>query len=248
MEKRIKRILVVDDDSNIRRSLARVLRLHGLEVVEAADGNAAVRCAVESKPDLLLLDIRMPGIDGVATFCKVREALPMIPAVFMTAYASSERADAATLAGAIRVLPKPLNLEDTLDIISESLATAPVLIVDDHDDFLRSLARSFDSVGIPTVTVGSLENAVAEIRKRPDRVVIADVFLQDGKGLELLSECGCEEDRPPLILVTGHSDWFSNSATLNDLRKLDIVCLAKPLDMDELVTRVQQLRSTRSAG
>lgn len=243
---RVNRVLIVDDEPSIRRSLGRVLRLHGFETLEASGGAEALQQVIQSPPDLVILDIRMPGMDGVEAFARIRSQQPNLPAIFMTAYASCERALAAQYAGGLCVMPKPLEIDDLLSMIQVAITDAPVLIVDDQVDFLRSLARSLQAAGIQSTTVASLELAVSELRKRPDRVVIADVFLDDGNGLDLLSEFDTGSSPPPLILVTGRADWYSSSAAESQLANLNLTCLPKPLDIEGLVRTVQGLQVSRT--
>lgn len=242
MSAKMRSVLLVDDDDQIRSSLARVLRAKGYDVREACDGNSAIAVALEQQPDMLILDVRMPGMDGVETFVEIRREFPAIPAVFMTAYASGDRAAAAIDAGGLRVLPKPLELNRLCGIIEDAISSAPVLIVDDNAHFLRSLARSLHSAGIPSVTVDSLKEAVLQVRQRPNRVVIADVFLKDGRGFELLAESGKAVQPPPLILVTGHADWYSETDMQDQLSSAETKCLPKPLDIDDLIATVRKLQ------
>ncbi len=238
-----KRVLIVDDDSGIRRSLSRILRSKQLTTFEAADGLEAVEIVKNESPDLAILDIRMPGIDGVETFRKIRELKPSMPAIFMTAYSSSERAVAATAAGALCVLMKPLEPAVMLQVVERAVHVAPVLVVDDNEEFLRSLARSLDSAGVQTVTVSSLAMASAELRKRPDRVVIADVFLRDGNGFDLLAEYEGGLDVLPLIFVTGHADWYESSKVATGSGASNVRCLPKPLDIDSLLQTIGDIRA-----
>ena len=121
------RILVVDDEAPARERLKRLLReLEGVEVVgEAADGKAALTATAELQPDLLLLDIRMPGMDGMAT-AKHLATLPNSPRViFTTAY--GEHALEAFEAEAIDYLVKPVRKERLQQALQrlEKLSPAP---------------------------------------------------------------------------------------------------------------------------
>ncbi len=106
-----KRVLIADDDAGIRHSLARIMRCKGLEVETACDGRAAVDLSGRFAPDLLLLDIRMPEVDGVEAFEQIRATRPEVTAILMTAYSSSGQVDRAIQLGALSVLPKPLDID-----------------------------------------------------------------------------------------------------------------------------------------
>lgn len=92
-----QRLLIIDDDQGIRHSLARIFRGIGLEVELAADGESAVSIAQWFKPDCVLTDVRLPGIDGPTTCRLIRDGLPNVSTIFMTAYSASEQVRRAAL-------------------------------------------------------------------------------------------------------------------------------------------------------
>ncbi len=112
MKRTEKKILVVDDDEGIRTSLARILRAEGHHVQVACDGLEAIGVCEDYRPDLLLSDIRMPGMDGVETFRQLREQIPELTVIFMTAYSASEMTKEAARCGALSVLSKPIDIEN----------------------------------------------------------------------------------------------------------------------------------------
>jgi two-component system, OmpR family, response regulator len=79
------RLLVVDDEPNIRELLSASLRYAGFDVVTASDGREAVQVAEQARPDLMLLDVMLPDMDGFAVASRLRAAGRRIPAVFLTA-------------------------------------------------------------------------------------------------------------------------------------------------------------------
>ena len=93
-----ERILLVDDHPLTRSALAGLLRQHGFDVVgEAADGEEAITCAASLRPDLILLDLSMPGLDGLSALPRLRDAAPECEVVVLTASGTEEN-----LLGAIR--------------------------------------------------------------------------------------------------------------------------------------------------
>ena len=234
-----KRILLVDDDEGVRTSLARILRASGQSVSVAQDGYQALQLVMEGmSPDLLLIDIRMPGMDGVETFEKCREHCPGLVAIFMTAYSSSERTIEAAERGALKVLSKPLEIPSLLELITASLNTSPVLIADDDPVLLKSVARALRANGILVETASSLKEAALLLRQRPNRVVVADVFLEDGHGYELLRDDLNASGEPSLILITGHADWLDGE-TAKSL-KGKALFLPKPLNIEQLIEQVNR--------
>ena len=105
-------VLIVDDEPDIRRIAKLGLsRVGGMEVVEAANGAEALVRAKEDKPDAVLLDVMMPGLDGPSTLARLREdpATSGIPVVFLTAKAIAAELDRLKSLGAAGVLTKPFD-------------------------------------------------------------------------------------------------------------------------------------------
>jgi two-component system OmpR family response regulator len=112
---RRRTILLVDDDPDIRRMAALSLeRIGGFEVSVVASGDEAIARATREPPDLLLLDVSMPGIDGPATFAALRRhaATERVPVVFFTATSSDDEVSRLLALGAIGVVSKPFDLMD----------------------------------------------------------------------------------------------------------------------------------------
>lgn len=113
-----KRILVVDDDQDFRESIQMVLIEEGHETMAAADGMEAVGVYAEARPDLVLLDYRMPGIDGYETFERIIKADPDARVIITSAYAIDENARRAAEDRSLRsLLGKPIPLGALRDAI-----------------------------------------------------------------------------------------------------------------------------------
>ncbi len=116
-----QRILVVDDEESHRIMLRAVLQDEGYEIIEATDGQEAVR-AVEQEPfDLALMDIRMTNMNGIEALFEIRKVSPMMPVLIMTAYASVKTAVSALKAGAFDYLTKPLDIDELKILIQRGI-------------------------------------------------------------------------------------------------------------------------------
>jgi DNA-binding response OmpR family regulator len=102
-------VLVVDDESSLRHTLTRILRQSGCEVTSAADGFEALSLAATTHFDLVYLDIRLPGKDGVQTLRELRQQAPQLPVILLTAYGSLQTALEALRLGATDYLLKPID-------------------------------------------------------------------------------------------------------------------------------------------
>jgi UDP-3-O-[3-hydroxymyristoyl] N-acetylglucosamine deacetylase len=115
-------VLVVDDEASIRRSLEGVLKDEGFSVVLAEDGESAIRLLMNTRPALVLLDIWMPGMDGLETLRKIKEVHADLPVVMISGHATISTAVAATRAGAVDFLEKPLDLSGTIQLVRRVLS------------------------------------------------------------------------------------------------------------------------------
>ena len=117
----MKTILVADDDRGMARTVCDILRRHGWSATEVHSGEAAVAAATAQRFAVVLMDVRMPGLNGVEAFRIIREAQPQTPVILMTAYAAPDLLSQAEREGVLQILPKPLpwnTLSGLLDKIS----------------------------------------------------------------------------------------------------------------------------------
>ncbi len=118
-----KTILIVEDYDDTRHLIRFMLQMLGHRVVEATDGREAVECAQKEHPDLILMDLGLPIMDGVAATQQIRtiDGISDIPVICVTAHCEKYRKE-ALLAGANLVVRKPVDMEDLKPILSEYLS------------------------------------------------------------------------------------------------------------------------------
>jgi DNA-binding NtrC family response regulator len=115
-------ILVVDDDQSIATAFERFLRHEGHVCTLASNAEEALRLVGERDPDLVVMDIRMPGVDGLQALQQLRSRYPDLYVVMMTAYGTSQTSIDAIRAGAFEYLTKPLDLDQLRNVIRHALA------------------------------------------------------------------------------------------------------------------------------
>ena len=120
------KILVVDDDPSSLELMEAILVPNGYEIITANDGSKAVAIMVEKKPDLILLDIMMPGLDGYSTLAKIKgnKTISKIPVVMLTAMGFQLNKELALRFGAVGYITKPVDLAELLKTISRLLPVA----------------------------------------------------------------------------------------------------------------------------
>jgi len=114
-------LLIVDDEPSILQTLGGLLTDEGFEVITAANGYEALKKIENESPDLVLLDIWMPGIDGIETLKEIKKAAPYIPVIIITGHGTIETAVRATKLGAFDLIEKPLSIDKVLVSIHNAL-------------------------------------------------------------------------------------------------------------------------------
>ena len=124
------RILIVDDEVTVRMLLRDVLEMEGYEVDEAEDGPAALGLMAQARPDLVLLDIMMPGMSGIDVLAQVRSdaALRDLPVVLLTAAGDDDTTWAGWTTGASLYLNKPFDHVNLLEWVARLIAESPAVL------------------------------------------------------------------------------------------------------------------------
>jgi len=119
----VTRVLLADDHTMLRQSLRRALTEHGLDVVgEAGDGDEAARLAIELLPDVVLMDVSMPVLDGVEATRIIRDSAAQVQVVILTMHADKGVLDRAIRAGAVGYLVKDCTMEEVVRTVRQAAA------------------------------------------------------------------------------------------------------------------------------
>ena len=176
-----RRILVVDDEESILRSLAGVLEDEGYDVALTRSGEEALEAVETEDPDLVLLDVWLPGIDGIDTLRELRTRYPDLPVLMMSGHANIETAVRATKLGAYDFIEKPLNLDKILLDIENALRARK--LVEENRYWRERWTRRYEMIGESP--------AVREVREQirivaPTRASVL-ITGENGTGKELVA-------------------------------------------------------------
>ncbi len=119
----MNKILIVDDDDQLRKSFAKLLGEEGYHVESTASGEEGLQRVRSASPDVVVLDVRLPGMNGLETFKAIHAFDPKLPVIFMTAFSTTETAIEATKMGAFDYVLKPFDIPDMLKTIRQALDT-----------------------------------------------------------------------------------------------------------------------------
>lgn len=179
-------IVIIDDDPQLRRSLARLLTDDSHEVEGLGTGEAGIEYLLSHPADLVILDLRLPGMDGMATFQAIRKLDPKLPVIIMTAYGTTETAIEATKQGAFDYVLKPFEVSSFLKIVDEALKAG---------SFMRSRVALNPSLSNQEREAGEAligrSQAMQEVYKAIGRVAPTDATVlirgESGTGKELVA-------------------------------------------------------------
>jgi DNA-binding NtrC family response regulator len=178
------RVLVVDDEPDMAQATAAILRRAGHEATLETDAARALDHLGARRPDLLVTDLRMPGVDGLALVEAARALTPPVPVVVLTGYASVASAVDAMRRGAADYLPKPFQTDELLLRVERALAFARL------QDENRSLRERVEVAAAPPALIGE-SPALREVLRLAEKVAPTDTRVliagESGTGKELLA-------------------------------------------------------------
>jgi nitrogen regulation protein NR(I) len=120
-------VLIIDDDAQLRQSFSRLLGEEGYAVRDAASGEAGIEAIREKTPDLVVMDVRMPGMDGLEALKRIQKIDAKLPVLIMTAFGTTETAIEATKQGAFDYVLKPFDIPEMLEIIAQAVDAGRVM-------------------------------------------------------------------------------------------------------------------------
>jgi two-component system nitrogen regulation response regulator NtrX len=175
------RILIVDDQAAVREELAYALSFEGFETVEAKDGEAALAAAGDGDFAVVLLDIKMPGLDGMQVLSQLRKDHPSLPVVMISGHGDIETAVVAVKQGAYDFLPKPFDTDRVLVSVNNALRLRD--LTRENRNLRSQLAREHQILGE--------SEGVQEIHRIIERVAPTEAAVlitgENGTGKELVA-------------------------------------------------------------
>jgi two-component system nitrogen regulation response regulator NtrX len=175
------RILVVDDEQAIREAMRMILEYDGYEVLTAASGPEALAAIERESPDLVFLDIKMPGQDGLEVLGRVREKNETLPVVIVSAHGAASTALEAGRLGAFRFIEKPLSKDYVLDAVREGLELGNLRR--ENRQMKRSLELRHEVVGESPV----LKQIFEQVKRAAPTNATVLLLGESGVGKELVA-------------------------------------------------------------
>jgi len=249
------RVLIVDDDSDVREVLVESFRLAGFDVLEAANGLEALLYVKRERPDAVVLDLMMPRLGGVEALKRIHSFNPGIRVLVVTGNIDPELQRQATAAGAAGVFTKPVPAATLISALAGPPPPAPptppapvaappvaeagattgrVLVVDDNPEVRTMLEDVLTSLGYRTRTAADGAAAVRAVLNEPPDVVLLDVYMPGLSGVGAL---------PTIVALAPHAKVIMISGTANE----DVLKRSLAFGAHDFVTKPFEISSLSRA-
>jgi len=243
------RLLLVDDEVDFLEAMTPALTRRGFRVRAAADGPAALQVLWTEPVDVVVLDVKMPGMNGVEVFHEIRRVAPGLPVILLTGHGSIPQAFETSRDGVADYLTKPCDADHLAEVVRRVLVArsagdehpAPIadhirlLLVDDDRDFTAALRPALERRGLDVTVAQSGTDAAGLPGRQGFDVAIVDLRMPDMDGLTLLAALKDADPALEVIVLTAHGTAESARRGLVD-GAFDY--LTKPQPVDVLVRRV----------
>ncbi len=174
-------ILIVDDEPSILQSLSGLLSDEGFEVTTASNGYEALKIIDSESPDLVLLDIWMPGIDGIETLKEIKKDNPFIQVIIITGHGTIETAVKATKIGAFDFIEKPLSIDKVIVAINKALNFRRL---EEENRYLRKKTIEKNSINGNSTSIAALKKQISVAAPTDAWILITG---ENGTGKELVA-------------------------------------------------------------
>ena len=236
------RILIVDDDSSVRITMAGVLEDAGNTVFEAEDGYQAIELVKKNDYDIIFMDIKMPGINGVDTYLEIKKMKKKSAVIMMTAFSVEDLIEKAINEGAYTVLHKPFDMNKALELIA-GLKNPAILITDDELSTRDMLKLFLEEKGYRIETAENGKEAVEKVKAGNIDIVFMDVKMPEMDGVEAFIKIKGISKDINVIMMTGYSvEDMLERAIMNGA----FSSIYKPFDIEKIVDIINKIRENKT--
>jgi len=256
------KLLLGDDEEEFLTASSQALNNRGFDVDVAPNGVTACVKVDEKNFDVVVLDVKMPDIDGIEVFRHIHKTHPKLPVVLLTGHSSVEDAFRTSKNGIADYLSKPIDMdelaerlkglvrqarlskdEETQDQdVDEHFEIIRVMLVDDETEFLESMGNVLRRRNMDVTTADNGEDALARMKDGLVDIMVLDVKMPGMDGLEVLKRVKTDFPSVEVILLSGHP---SVEAALTGVKLGASEYMKKPPELDDLVGTIKRLYQNR---
>jgi len=235
----MSKILIVDDEKDMAEMIGGVLELKGYQTKAVFNGYGAIEEVKQTHYDLILMDIKLPDINGVETFLKIKEIDFSVKVIMMTGFSVEDLITEALKQGAYACLHKPFDMEKAISKVEEVLRQSQkvILIVEDDLATRENLGGILKERGYKVCEDEDGEEAIAKLKESKYDCLLLDLKLPKIDGISVLREAKKIYPEVIVIVMTG----YDLPQMLEEAERLSAyACLKKPIDPEELVKLLKE--------
>jgi DNA-binding response OmpR family regulator len=239
-----ERIFIVDDDRDHAESIAEILEMNGYEVELAFSGEDAIERFKTMDFSVTLMDVKLPGMNGVETYFAFRKVRRDARVIMMTGFSVEQLVAEAVDNGALGVLHKPFSPDALLDALSKSKPRGAVLVADDDVDVAETIETILGKSGYRVVSARTGEEALRKAQAEGIDCLLLDMRMPVLSGLEVFTELRNSGHIFPTVFVTAYADEALRARALGDA---DARLLTKPVDPRLLLETIESVLQKKRA-
>ncbi|MFH1764996.1 MAG: response regulator [Gemmatimonadota bacterium] len=249
-------VLMVDDEREFLQAVEPGLVRRGFDVVTAESVHRALELLSDRIFDVVVLDVKMPGIDGVDTFREIKRVAPELPVILLTGHGNIQQAFDTSREGVHEYLTKPCEVERLAQVLREAVErSAPpppvrgveedevlLILVDDDQEFVRSITLGLERRGIRVSAVPDGAQALERVRDQRFDVALVDMVMPGIDGLTLMARLMEEDPQLQVIILTGNPRVGD---VRRGLKEGAFDYLTKPQKVEDLVRVIRSARKRK---
>ncbi len=230
-------ILVVDDIRSMRVTLGGILEDKGHNVVTVENGYQAIEAVKKTLFDVIFIDIKMPGINGVQTFREIKKIDRKAVVFMMTAYSVEDLLKEALEEGAYAIVYKPFDVDKIIAVIEEVLHEKTlILVVDDMFSDRETLKTILEDKGYRVAAAKDGTEAIEMVKSKHYNIIFLDVKLPGMDGVETFEHVKVIDPEVTVIMMTGYTEEDLVRKAVNEGA---YTCVYKPFNMEKLIELVE---------
>ena len=237
------KILVVDDQRGMRLTLSGVIEDRGYDVTGVEDGYQAIDAARKTTFDVIFMDIKMPGINGVQTFREIKKISPSSVVVMMTGFAVEDLVKEALAEGAFSVVYKPFDMDHVISLVESVLKTVVILVVDDRSGDRVTLMEILSDRGFKVAGAADGDQAIEMVKGSHYDIIFMDIKLPGKDGVATFQEIRRVDPEAKVIFMTG---FVLEESVKRAVEEYAYPVASKPLDIENVLSLVEQIVSDRT--
>lgn len=233
-------ILIIDDDRRMCETLKDVLIEKGYEADFTESSIEAFRILEKKVYEIILLDLKMPIMDGLEAFKRIKKISPTSTTIMMTAFSLEEKIKACLREGAFGVLYKPLDIDKVIAQIEAAKNGILVMVVDDAPNIRKTLKDILEEKGFRVSVVKDGEEAIKRAKEVQHNIIVVDMKLPALNGLETYLAIKEINPRVKCILMTAYKEE-TKELVKEALEKNAYTCLYKPFDPGYILDIIREI-------